>query len=137
MTVYLLDTNVVSESFKRRPDDNVMRWMAQGFDCRLSVLTIGELRRGAARLRAREPARAAEIETWIDGVEERFAHDLLPIDRTVVHAWATLPATRTLPPIDSLIAATAAAHGLTVVTRNVRDFSDSDVDVVDPFEFTG
>jgi len=135
MTAFLLDTNVVFETRKPRPAPAVTAWIAQHAtaDSFLSVLTIGELRRGCARLADRDPGRAGRLGRWIDALESQFADRLLDIDVPVVTAWAGLPAGRTLPVVDSLLVATAAAHGLTLVTRNTRDVSGLGVAVLDPW----
>lgn len=133
MSEYLLDTNVVSESVKRRPDANVVSWLASDPSSYLSALTIGELLRGVMGLRAKEPERAQQLESWVHALCAGYASRILAIDEAVMERWAALPAHRTLPTIDSLIAATALAHGLTVATRNTRDFTDSGVAVFDPF----
>jgi predicted nucleic acid-binding protein len=133
---YLIDTNVLSELTKPRPAPRVVAWLASTDAdlCFLSVLTVGELLDGARRVRARgEAARAQRLETWIAETEADYGERVLVVDSAVTHAWADLDAGRTLPVVDALIAATAAAHGLTVVTRNERDFSDSGVSILNPF----
>lgn len=134
MTTFLIDTNVLSEPIKARPDPNVVAWLDSPKSEVLSALTIGEAWRGIGRLRQRDPARAGRLAVWMEGVESQFSSRILPIDVVVVRAWATLPAHRTLPAFDSLIAATALAHGLTVATRNTRDFAELGIRVVNPFE---
>ncbi|PZU47854.1 MAG: VapC toxin family PIN domain ribonuclease [Microbacterium sp.] len=133
MTAYLLDTNVVSELIKATPSPTVAAWLMGEPETWLSVLTIGELRRGAHLLRRRDETRAARLDEWITQLAASYGDRILPVDARVTHAWAALPATRTLPVIDALIAATARVHGLTVATRNVSDFADTSVSVVDPF----
>ena len=136
MAGYLIDTNVLSELTKPRPAPRVVAWLA-GTDadaCFLSVLTVGELSSGARRLRARgNVTRAERLEAWIAETETGYGERVLAVDSVVIHAWADLDAGRTLPVVDALIAATATVHGLTVVTRNERDFTDSGVPVFNPF----
>ncbi len=136
MKGYLLDTNVISELAKKRPNRYVLKWFATTPNCWLSVLSIGEMLRGARRLSVRDPKRAALIETWVQSVRSSYANNLLTIDEGVMEEWARLPTSRTLPVVDSLIAATAKFQNLTVVTRNVTDFADLDVPVFNPFEAT-
>jgi predicted nucleic acid-binding protein len=133
---YLLDTNVVSELSRPAPALAVIAWHASvpATSRFLSVITLGELRRGAAVLRRRgRERRAEEVGAWIEGVESEYAGRVLPVDAAVTSTWAELPTPRTLPDHDSLIAATAIAHGLAMVTRNARDFADSGALIVNPF----
>lgn len=132
---YLLDTMVVSERIKSRPDSNVLAWMAvrRPIDFSISVLTIGEILYGIRRLPA---ARRARLERWLNqDVPAMFADRILAVDLSVARAWANLriDAARSLSHVDSLIAATAAAHSLIVVTRNERDFADLGVAVENPW----
>jgi predicted nucleic acid-binding protein len=133
VTAYLLDTNVVSELSKRAPAAQVVGWLGGDPDCALSVLTIGELRRGIRMLRGRDPVRARRLDAWVDELHADYRTRVLPVDAAVAEEWAALPADRTLPVVDSLIAATARVHGLTIATRNVRDFAGLDVRVFNPF----
>lgn len=133
MIAYLLDTNVVSELIKSRPDPRAAAWLGSVSDTFISVLTIGELRRGTAALRARDPRRATALDAWIDRLLSEYDDRVLDVTATVATKWARLPRTRTIPVIDSLLAATARVHGLTLATRNLRDVSDLGVPVVDPF----
>lgn len=133
---YLLDTNVISEIRKPRPAAAVVAWVAglRTADIHLSVLTIGELRTGAARLALRgDPTAARSLADWISGLEERFPDQILPVTPPIVARWAELNAPRPRPAIDSLIAATALVHGLVVATRNTKDFSGTGARVLDPF----
>ena len=132
--MYLLDTNVVSELRRQRPHGGVLAWLrdVDEVSLHLSVVTLGEIQRGIELTRDQEPVRAAEIERWADDVAAAF--DVLPMDAAIVRLWARLMHRRsdTLYE-DAMIAATAKAHGLTVVTRNIRDFSAFDVPTFDPF----
>lgn len=133
MRGYLLDTNVVSELVKRQPNPGVLEWIAREAESFLSVLTIGELERGARLLQQRDVLRAERLAHWIEGLRISHAEKILPIDVEVAASWARLPAQRTLPVIDGLLAATAVVHDLTVVTRNTKDFADTGARTVNPF----
>jgi hypothetical protein len=132
--VYLLDTNVVSELRRQRPHGGVLAWLRDVDEAslHLSVVTLGEIQRGIELTRDQDPVRAAEIERWADDVAAAF--NVLPMDAAIFRLWARLMHRRsdTLYE-DAMIAATAKAHGLTVVTRNVRDFAVFDVPTFDAF----
>lgn len=132
---YLLDTNVVSETRKRRAHSGVVAFLSEADQAELflSVLTLGELRKGVA-MKRRSDARMAELlAAWVDGIEARFADRVLPVDRPVARLWGELSARRPLSVVDALIAATAIHHGLTLVTRNTRDVAFTGVRLVDPW----
>lgn len=131
----LLDTNVVSE-IRRGRDVNVAAWAAHWKDADLyvSVLTIGEIRKGIERLRARDQAQAAVFATWLDELRKRFGDRILPIDIDASDEWGKLNAARERPTVDSLIAATARVHNLTIATRNTADFEGCDVRLLDPWQ---
>jgi hypothetical protein len=132
---YLLDTNVVSETRRTRADDGVMAFLgaADADALFLSVLTLGELRKGVAAKRRADPAAADRLGAWVDGIETTFADRVLPIDATAARLWGEIAAGRTLPVIDTLIAATALARGFTLVTRNTRDVAATGVALLDPW----
>ncbi|OGA62966.1 MAG: recombinase [Betaproteobacteria bacterium RIFCSPLOWO2_12_FULL_67_28] len=125
---YLVDTSVISELVKRSPDENVMEWMkrAEEMSLYLSVLTIGELEKGIAKLPA--SSRRSKLETWVrSDLADRFRERLLAIDGTVAATWGKLAGEaesrgEPLPVIDGLIAATGLAHHLVIATRNIGDF---------------
>lgn len=133
---YLIDTNVLSELRRRDPDVNVVRWTADrpATTLYLSVLTLGELRKGVEGLP--EGQRKRRLLDWLEvELPAFFAGRILPVDATVADRWGRLlaQAGRPLPAIDSLLAATALAHGLTLVTRNLWDFQHPDLTVLDPW----
>lgn len=136
--MYLLDTNAISEPKRARPDPAVTGWLADQLlsDLNLSVITVGELRRGIVRL---EPGRRRDdLDFWLEDMIFRYDHRILPIDLAVTERWASLAeanraAGRTSEMTDELIAATAHVHGLTVVTRNVRHFEHSGCRVFSPW----
>lgn len=133
---YLLDTNVVSEPRKPEPSRQVMTWLATtpADDKLISVLTAGELRKGATQLRARgRAATAAKFDEWMDSTLTAFADRVIGIDQSIAERWGRLQSGDPLPAVDSLIAATALVHGWTVATRNIRHFERCGVPVVNPF----
>ncbi len=133
---FLLDTNVVSETRKRTPDRNVLAWFddTDQQDLYISVLTIGELTKGIAQRRRRDPRSAAGLEHWLRGIEELFSDRVIPIDASIATAWGNLGAGRPLPVIDSLLAATAKVRGFTLVTRNVKDIEPTGVACLNPWD---
>ncbi len=133
---YLVDTNVLSELRRRDPDANVVRWLEArpATTLYLSVLTLGELRKGVEALP--DGARKRRLLDWLEvELPAFFIGRVLSIDARVADRWGYLAAQsgRPLPAIDSLLAATALAHDLTLVTRNLRDFQYSGLRVVDPW----
>jgi predicted nucleic acid-binding protein len=124
---FLIDTNVASEAAKPRPSPQVRAWFAQQRDGALhfSVCTIGEIDFGIARLEV-GPRRVA-LQAWRDHLVDVSRRRILPVDLRVAETWGIVraraaAAKRTMPSIDALLAATAEVHGLTLVTRNTRDF---------------
>jgi toxin FitB len=133
---YLLDTNVLSETRKRRPAAAVVGWIAATPPDRLhvSVLTLGEIERGIARVRGRgDRQQATALERWLQDVEAGFEDRVVPVTLPVATAWGRQQFARPFPVIDALIAATARVHAMTVVTRNVKDFEQAGVQVLNPF----
>lgn len=136
---FLIDTNIISEVRKQeRCDRHVAAWYASidDADIYLSVLVVGEIRKGIERVRSRDPAQARAIEAWLAAVRKSFADRILPIDQAVADAWGRMSALRPLPTTDALLAATARVHGMTLVTRNFADVANLGVDVLNPFEST-
>lgn len=133
--MYLLDTNVVSELRRHRPHQSVLNWIQDipADHLHLSSVTIGEIQAGIEITREQDPAKAEEIETWLERVLD--AYDILPVDAAAFRQWARLmhrQADKLLQ--DAMIAAVAMVHRLTVATRNTRDFDQLDVPVLNPFE---
>jgi hypothetical protein len=137
---YLLDTNVVSELMKRRPNRRVADWVDATPEAllHLSVITIGEIRKGIDLLAADEPRRSA-LQSWLDrDLRVRFAGRLLPFDEAVAERWGQLEAQLKRqrlvhPTVDVQLAATALHYGLTFVTRNTRDIRSTGVPTFDPW----
>lgn len=141
---FLLDTNVISDLMKPRPSRRVADWVdATSEDLLyLSVITIGEVRKGIDLLDDDEPRRAA-LQAWLDrDVRVRFAGRLLAFDDAVAERWGQLEALAkkrrlTLPTIDAQLAATALHHGLTFVTRNTADIGPTGVPIFNPWSDRG
>ena len=135
--MYLLDTNVVSELRKPRPHGAVVAWLQSTAeaDLYLSAVTLGEIQAGIELTREQDATKAAEIEAWADLVAASYS--VLPMDGETFRAWARLMHRKSDTFYeDAMIAATAVVHKLTVVTRNVDDFADFNVSVLNPFETT-
>lgn len=133
---YLLDTNVISETRKKRPHRGVDAFLASAPARNLytSVLVIGELRKRVAQRRSLDSAGADALAAWMDLIETRFSDRVLPIDIAVARLWGEWSAGRALPVVDTLLAATASVHGLVLATRNVRDFRETRVAIINPWE---
>ncbi len=136
-TGWLVDTNVISELRRRDPDANVRAWFAQrpATELYLSVLTLGEIRKGVEALT--DSGRRTVLREWLEReLPVFFADRLLPIDAAVAHQWGQLlaKAGRSLPAIDTLLAATALHHNLFLVTRNLKDFDGLPVQALNPWE---
>lgn len=132
--MYLLDTNVVSELRKPRPHAGVLAWIEGVDDANLhiSVVTLGEIQAGIEITREQDPTKAAEIEAWADQVAA--AYNVLEMDAATFRLWAKLMHRQSDTVYeDAMIAATALARKLTVVTRNVGDFKRFDVPMLNPF----
>jgi hypothetical protein len=133
---YLLDTNVISELRRgKRAEPSVTSWFADIADEQifLSVLTIGEIRRGVEGARRRDPDSAASLDSWLARLSEAHRDRILPIDRAIAEEWGRLSVPDPLPVIDGLLAATARVLGLTLATRNVTDVESTGVALFNPF----
>ncbi len=135
MSGFLLDTCVLSETRKKRADPGVMEFLAATEPAHLfiSVLTIGEVHKGAEKKRLTDADAANGIAAWAAVMEQNFAEHILDVDVAVARLWGELSARRAAPVIDTLLAATALVHGLTVVTRNVKDFVKTDARLLNPW----
>jgi predicted nucleic acid-binding protein len=133
---YLVDTNVISELRKgKRADPAVRAWFAAVEDeaIFLSVLTIGEMRQGVERIRRRDQLAAVRLDSWLAQVVETHRDRLVSIDRLIAEEWGRMNVPDPVPVVDGLLAATAMATGMTLVTRNVADVERTGVDYLDPF----
>jgi predicted nucleic acid-binding protein len=135
----LLDTCVISELARPAPDPRVLAWLDSVSDdaLRLSVLTLGEIKKGADLLE--DGPRKARVEAWLDELRAIFADRIVPVDDAVALRWGAISAAsrragRLRPPIDSLLAATAVCHQLKLATRNVADFEGTGAVIVNPWE---
>ena len=132
---YLLDTNILSETRKKRANERVISFLSAAEPSALfiSVLSLGELRKGVA-LKIRSDADAAKrLGAWVDGLEYSFGERILGVDAAIARQWGELSAQRSRPVVDTLLAATALVHKLTLVTRNISDVHDLGVKLLDPW----
>ena len=133
----LLDTSIVSELRKgERANPQVRAWFesVNDFEIHLSVLSVGEIRRGIERVRAKDPKQATAVDRWLQRLTREHADRILPVDRRVTEQWGRFSAGRSGSPVDLLMAATAFVHELTLVTRNTRDIVWTGVACLNPFE---
>jgi predicted nucleic acid-binding protein len=132
---FLLDTNVVSEVQRPRPDRRVVGWIEEvpQLDLATSAIVIGEIRRGIELLRRRDASQAKRLDGWAADLVERFGDRILPVTTQVAEYWGTLGAKRPLPGVDGLLLATAAVNGLTFVSREAERFADLGVPVLNPW----
>lgn len=137
--MYLIDTDVISEARKGlRANEGVRNFFADtvrdGHPVFLSVVTLGELRQGIEKIRLRgDKVQAQRLERWLNRLYSDFADAMLPFDEDVAEVWGRLRALHPENPLDKQIAATALLYGLTVVTRNVRHFQTTGVQLLNPF----
>ena len=140
MSGFLLDTNCISELVRTKPEPRVLKWMEAADESllHLSVLTLGEIRKGVAGLP--QSRRRTRLETWLElELQTRFSGRILPIDAAVADRWGLLAAEAKrkgsfLSAIDGLLAATALHHNLTIVSRNVKDFANTPAPILNPWE---
>ncbi|MEQ8276309.1 MAG: type II toxin-antitoxin system VapC family toxin [Deltaproteobacteria bacterium] len=133
---FLLDTNILSELRKGdRANVGVRTWFEAVDDDAifLSVLVIGELRRGVERIRRRDPAAAGSLDSWLTAVTTQHEERILPVSQRIAEVWGRFGVPDPVPVVHALLAATALVHGLTVVTRNEADVARTGVDWLNPF----
>jgi predicted nucleic acid-binding protein len=132
--MYLLDTNIVSELRKPKPHGAVLEWFnsVNDADLYVSAVTLSEIQVGIEMTRKQDPAKAAELEAWLELVAASY--NILPMDAAAFRGWARLMHRKSnFLYEDAMIAATAQIHELTVVTRNTSDFNLLDVQILNPF----
>lgn len=134
-TAYLLDTNVLSETRRKKADPGVVAFLeaTDSSALYLSVLTLGELCKGIAAKGHTDPVAAKALAAWLEGLEFGFADRILGVDAATARTWGDWSADHPRPVIDTLLAATAAQHSLTLVTRNTRDIEGLPVKVHNPW----
>jgi len=138
--MFLLDTNVISELRKAgdgKADANVVAWLSSvdATTFYLSAITLMEIELGILRIERRDPAQGARLRAWMDQhILREFADRTLPVDTVVALRCARLHVPDPRPERDAFIAATALAHGMTVVTRNVADFAPTGVPLLNPWD---
>ena len=135
--MYPLDTNVISETRRLRPHGAVLSWMesVNNSALHISAVSVGEIQSGIELTRQRDPAKSESLEAWLEEILRTF--NVLPMDAPTFRVWAQLKLGRPVALYeDAMIAATAMVHGLTVVTRNTRDFQSFAIETFDPFVAT-
>ena len=132
--MFLIDTDVLSALRRRERNPEIARWLAaqRSSDLYMSVVSIGEIERGLAGVRGRDPCFADRLEEWLDALLRHYRDRMLPVDLAVAKRWGRLSEDIGHKGADLLIAATALEHGLTVVTLNTRHFARAGVPVLDP-----
>ena len=136
MSGFLLDTNVLSELRKEgRGDAGVRQWFERAApeELFISVLVLGEIRKGIERIRPRDQRSALALEKWLRSITTEFTDRLLPVDERVADRWGRLGLSQPVPVLDALLAATALVHDLTVVTRDEDGFRNTGARVLSPF----
>jgi predicted nucleic acid-binding protein len=133
---FLLDTNVVSEPRRRKPDAQVVAWLRRQDPDLLfiSALTLGEISLGAEARSRRHPAAGRSLSTWLSTIRTGYGDRVLPVTGDIAETWGRLGARRPLPVIDGLLAATALVHRLTLVIRNTRDSDGPGIRLLDPWQ---
>ena len=131
--MYLIDTNVVSEARRRAPPAVAWLRSAPSSAIYLSVLTLGEIAKGIALKERSDPQAAGRLAEWLQKLRHDFADRILPITDQIAMEWGRIAALRSRGDVDAQIAATAIVHGLILVTRNVTDFDDTRVSIVNPW----
>lgn len=136
---FLIDTNVISEAVRPRPNQAVLNWIASQEKSRLnlSAVTVGEVRRGIERLQS--GAKKAHLQNWLEELRFKFSGRILPLTEETFSIWGKMfvgfeNKGLVRPVLDSLMEATALEHDLILVTRNARNFQDSSVTILNPWE---
>jgi predicted nucleic acid-binding protein len=133
---FLVDTNVLSEVRKgHRCNESVAAWWSSVAETEIfvSVLTVGEIRKGVESVRRRDIRTATVIEAWLSWLIDHYQYRIFPVDTAIVEEWGRLNVPNPLPAVDGLIAATAKVRGLTLVTRNTVDMARTGVKILNPW----
>lgn len=134
---YLLDTNILSELRKgSQCDPNVLKWAKDTASDRhyISVISLEEIRKGIELLRRKSPEQCLAFENWLITLRTEYEADILAVTGRISEQWGRMMARQTKPVIDSLLAATALTYKLTMATRNVNDFKNAGIELVNPFQ---
>jgi len=133
---YLLDTNVLSETRKRQANAGVLSFLSaqDSESLYVGVMTMGELRKGVEMKRKTDPNAAQRLAEWVDGLEHMHAGRIVPVDSAIARLWGELSLDRPRPVVDTLLAATALVHQLTLVTRDTSDLTGIPVKLLDPWQ---
>ncbi len=132
--MYLLDTNIVSEARRGSPEAAAWIRSVKGRALHVSVITLGEIMRGIRLKERKDPKAAAVLAEWLIALRELHRETILPVTEAVVLEWGRLSAERSRNTADGLITATARVHDLILVTRNVTDFEDTGVSIINPWD---
>lgn len=136
---YLLDTNIVSEINRRTPNSGVLQWFddTEETDLFISVITMGEIRRGIEQIRRRnqmdDERRAARLEQALIALRNDYRGRFIPISEEIAEEWGRMCAVYPNHPVDNLLSATARVHDMTLVTRNIRDVEIHNISCLNPF----
>ena len=132
---FLLDTNVISETRRKRPDANVLAWLTRADPptLHISVLTLGEIAKGALKIARRDTIQGTALLEWFDRIRIHYADQMVDIDAEIAEAWGRLAAERPFPVIDGLLAATALVRGMTFVTRDLGGVAATGVPIINPW----
>jgi predicted nucleic acid-binding protein len=135
--MYLLDTNIISESIKKSPNKKVIEWLLSidSYKLCISVLTLGEIRRGVEKL-VENPSKKQKITQWLENdLVEGFYGRIIHIDTMISDKWGYISSLKNIPAIDGLIAASAIVHNFKLVTRNIKDFEGiAGLELINPWE---
>jgi toxin FitB len=134
---YLLDTNIVSEQRRRQADANLVKWLRSvpADSLYLSVIVIGEIRRGVEKLARRGDGQQADrLDGWLVELRRTYQDRITPVTEDIAEEWGRLTVRHEIPFVDGILAATAITHQWTLVTRNVADVARTGVAVVNPFD---
>ncbi len=133
---YLLDTNLLSETRRKKVDAGVIEFLqdADSSALYISVLTLGELRKGVAKKQREDPSAARSLTAWVEGLELGFSDRILGVDAATARLWGEWSGERPRPVVDTMLAATAVQHKLIFVTRNTRDVRGLPMKILNPWK---